>query len=231
MAGIAVEVRDQPVEFLLRWAAVALLVFANELKPLQSDAGEVNRLDLYGQTVHGGRVRQNELDHPDIDAKGDRTCALRCPVATEANEPLAIEGRHIALSELPLQQFKCGRLGSQRSLADVAHVVDMKIDEFPNVFRRAMRDSFGASPRSTWRSASMAQRRASSRRRKVSLTQRPLRRTWTRQDPKESFVKVAIFRVRSVCDQPSKRDEKRRITACFRVRSVRPSDLLLKKKQ
>ena len=38
------------------------------------------------------------------------------------------------------------------------------------------------------------------------------------------------FRVRSVCTQPSKRGEKRRITACFRVHSDRLNDLMLHKK-
>lgn len=48
--------------------------------------------------------------------------------------------------------------------------------------------------------------------------------------PEESFVKVAVFRVRSVCTQPSKRGEKRRIMACCRVHLVRLSDLMLQKK-
>lgn len=41
LTGISIEVRDQPIEFILCWAAVSLLAFANEPKPLQSDAGEI----------------------------------------------------------------------------------------------------------------------------------------------------------------------------------------------
>ena len=76
-------------------------------------------------------MRQNEFDCSNIYADGDGARPLCCPVTIEANEPLAIEGRHIALAELPLQQFQRGGLGAQRSLADVAHVVDMKVNEFP----------------------------------------------------------------------------------------------------
>jgi len=38
----------------------------------------------------------------------------------------------------------------------------------------------------------------SSQCRQVSLAQRPLRRSWPRREPEESFVKVAIF----VCVRP-----------------------------
>lgn len=51
----------------------------------------------------------------------------------------------------------CG-LGAASGLAYIAHVVDMKSMSSPNIFRRAMRDLVGISPRSTWRSVSVAQR-------------------------------------------------------------------------
>ena len=67
---------DPSVEFVLYRTAVALFVFINEPKPLRSDAGEVNRFDLRGQTVHGSCLRQNEFDRLDIDAEGDWTQRL-----------------------------------------------------------------------------------------------------------------------------------------------------------
>jgi hypothetical protein len=41
-----------------------------------------------------------------------------------------------------------------------------------------------------------------SRRRKASLIYRRLRRTWTRQEPDVSLVKIAIFVLRTVCIGP-----------------------------
>jgi hypothetical protein len=104
-----------------------------------------------------GRMGQDELDHADIDADCDRAGALRRAVVAEANEALTVERHHVALAELPLQHLESCCFGAQRSLADVAHVVDMKVDEVSEGFRRAMRDLFGVSSRSIWRSASMAQ--------------------------------------------------------------------------
>lgn len=78
---------------------------------------------------------QNELDHSDIDADRDGACTLRRPVPAEANEALAVERPHIAFAKLPLQHLEDCGLGAQRSLADVAHVVDMKVDEVPECFQ------------------------------------------------------------------------------------------------
>ncbi|MDQ0471028.1 hypothetical protein [Labrys wisconsinensis] len=102
---------------------------------------------------------------------------MRRAVTTEPNEALPIERGQVTRSEFALQVLERRGLRAERGLADLAHVRDMKVDEFTE--RREARDpgGGGVSPRPTWHSASTAQRRASSRRRKVSLTERPLRRT------------------------------------------------------
>lgn len=43
---------------------------------------------------------------------------------------LAIESSHIALSKLPLQHIRRRSFRAERGLAHIAHVVDMKVNEF-----------------------------------------------------------------------------------------------------
>ncbi|MER8665117.1 hypothetical protein NKH34_28855 [Mesorhizobium sp. M1148] len=71
---------------------------------------------------------------------------------------------------MPLEHIEGRGLGAARGLAYIAHVVDMKVYQFAEGFEARYAGLVGVSPRSTWRSVSVAQRRASSRRRKVSLT-------------------------------------------------------------
>ena len=72
----------------------------------------------------------------------------------------------------------------------------------PNVFVSLKRRAWARSPRSMRRSTSSAHSSASLRRRNVSLTYFPFRRTWARQDLELSLVNVAK-RVRSGCTEPS----------------------------
>ena len=62
----------------------------------------------------------------------------------------------------------------------------------PNFVSRPIRELIGVSLRSTDSSAKRGQRSASSRRRKVSLTYRPLRRTYAGHEPEGSFAMVGI---------------------------------------
>lgn len=86
-------------------------------------------------------------------------------VAAEANGALAIGRRHAALAELHLprcftlivpllEHFKRGDPGVQRSLAEVADVVDMRVVECPACFQARCvtraephQDQLGARPR------------------------------------------------------------------------------------
>jgi hypothetical protein len=55
-------------------------------------------------------------------------------ISTEANEPFAVECRNVAFAKMPLQQIEGCGLGAARGLAYIAHVVDMKVDEFAEGF-------------------------------------------------------------------------------------------------
>ncbi|WP_292167331.1 hypothetical protein [Mesorhizobium sp.] len=75
-------------------------------------------------------VRQNELNDADVHADRHGACALDGAFAAKADHLLAIESNHVALSELPLQHIKRRSLGAERRLAHIAHIVDMKVNEF-----------------------------------------------------------------------------------------------------
>lgn len=96
---------------------------------------------------------------------------------------------------------------------------------------RAFRDLrvVAGSWRSIRRSISIPHSSASFRRRNVSLTYFPFRRTWTLQEPDLSFVMVAT-RVRSVCTEASKSRIKRRIMAYNSVHTTRSNSLKILEK-
>ncbi|VTZ50404.1 hypothetical protein MPC4_230059 [Methylocella tundrae] len=69
LSWIAIEVCNQPRQLILRRAAVALYSFADETKALQRKAREIDRLDANFKTMDRCRMRQDQLDRPDIDAQ------------------------------------------------------------------------------------------------------------------------------------------------------------------
>ncbi len=83
-----------------------------------------------GRPCTASWVASNALYQADVDAERHRSGALSGPIAAETNEPLAIESRHIALAKMSSQHVECRGLGAERGLAYIAHVVDMKVDEF-----------------------------------------------------------------------------------------------------
>jgi hypothetical protein len=95
---------------------------------------------------------------------------LGSPVTAETNEPLAIESRDVALAEMSLEQSEGRGLGAARGLAYIAHVVDMKVDEFAEGFQARCSRLCRCLTAIDLALGFVAQRRASSRRRKVSLT-------------------------------------------------------------
>ena len=64
-----------------------------------------------------------------------RSGTLGGPVATKTNEPFAIKGCDVALPQMSLEHIEGCGLGAARGLAYIAHVVDMKVDEFAESFQ------------------------------------------------------------------------------------------------
>ncbi|WP_292408408.1 hypothetical protein [Mesorhizobium sp.] len=94
-------------------------------------------------------MSQNEFYKADVDTESHRSGTLGGPVATKANEPFAIKGCEVALPQMSLEHIEGCGLGAARGLARIAHVVDMKVDEFAECFqaRRSAASSKGAEAR------------------------------------------------------------------------------------
>lgn len=93
---------------------------------------------------------QDKFYKADVYAESHRSGALRGPVTAKTNEPFAIDSRDVAFFQMSLEHIEGGSLGAAGGLAYIAHVVDMEVDEFAEVLRRATQDLVGVSPRSTW---------------------------------------------------------------------------------
>ena len=111
------------------------MAFPNETKPLQGDTREIHRFDLHGQAVDRSGMSQNEFYKADVDTENHRSGTLGGPVATKTNEPFAIKSRDFAIPQMPLEHIEGCGLGAARGLAYIAHVVDMKVDEFAESFQ------------------------------------------------------------------------------------------------
>ncbi|MGX5847786.1 hypothetical protein ACWGTO_12010 [Mesorhizobium sp. PL10] len=71
----------------------------------------------------------------DVDIGSHWSGTLGGSITTKANEPFAIEGGDAARPKTPLQHIEGCGLGPARGLAYIAHVVDMKVDEFAERFQ------------------------------------------------------------------------------------------------
>ena len=80
-------------------------------------------------------MRQDKFYKADVDTERHWPGALGGPVATKTNESFAIESRDVALPQMSLEHIEGCGLGAARGLAYIAHVVDMKVDEFAESFQ------------------------------------------------------------------------------------------------
>jgi hypothetical protein len=79
--------------------------------------------------MHRRRVREDQLDHADIDAEGHRPGALGRPFAAECQKAFAVQFHHVPGAEPALQHSERGVLRTPGRLADVRHVGDVQIDQ------------------------------------------------------------------------------------------------------
>ncbi|CAH2407280.1 hypothetical protein MES5069_550240 [Mesorhizobium escarrei] len=85
--------------------------------------------------MNGRSIGQDKFYKADVDAESHRSVTLGGPVAAKTNEPFAIESRDVALSQMSLKLIEGCGLGAARGLAYIAHVVDMKVNEFAEGFQ------------------------------------------------------------------------------------------------
>src|SRR5438445_13567898 len=108
------------------------------LRSTERYRGEAQESTHADRSVHPTRAARsfvNKAKLPDVDAESHRAGALGGTVATKADEPFAIEGRDVALPQMSLEHIEGCGLGAARGLAYIAHVVDMKVDEFAERFQ------------------------------------------------------------------------------------------------
>jgi hypothetical protein len=123
------------------------------------------------------------------------------------DEPSAIEFRDPQPAQSVLEKSEARGLRSSDGFATSRRSSRCSLIKSPNVFASRELRARAGSPRSMRRSISSAHSSASFRRRNVSLTYFPFRRTWARQDPDLSFVNVAkacALRVRRGVELPGK---------------------------
>jgi hypothetical protein len=89
--GIIVEMARQPLEFVVGWSPVALDSFADQPKPSEGKAGEIDRLGRDIQTMDRGGMSQDQADGPDVDAEGHRTCARHRPSSPVVDQSLTVD--------------------------------------------------------------------------------------------------------------------------------------------
>jgi hypothetical protein len=136
-------------------------------------------------------MRQNCLDISEVNARSDWACPLARTRFSKLNDAPAIEFRNPEASQSVFEKGEPRRFGSSDAFSDLLEVVAMQLNQVADCFcvARPLRHggfaavdtALGLEPHSS----------ASLRRRNVSLTYFPFRRTWARREPDLSFAKVA----------------------------------------
>ena len=158
--------------------------------------------------MYCGGVRQNRLDISKIDADRHRAGPLQRALFSEFDQSLSIKLWKTKMPKSFVQEDEAGSFGTTDVLADLCQILTMKRNEITEEldvagFVRRCRFLAIDPPLDIDLPSS-----ASFRRRNVSLTYFPFRRTWALQDPDFSLV-IDATRVRSVCTEASKSRKKR----------------------
>lgn len=98
-------------------------------KPFQGNASEVDRFRGNIEPVHSCSVRDDHLDHTDIDAKRHRTGPFRGALAIILDQHRAIDMAYPLFAEVVFQSGQGRGFPSARWFPNRAHVVYMQVDE------------------------------------------------------------------------------------------------------
>ncbi|MCU0908757.1 MAG: hypothetical protein MUF73_15270 [Rhodobacteraceae bacterium] len=120
---------------------------ADQTKPLQCNAGQIDAFTGDLQPVDGSGMGQDHRHHADVDAERYRSCALVCTLATVLDELETIEVADLLSPEVALPRCECRRTGSRRGGFAQAHRSAMgRASRSPNLCRRATDDRLGGGP-------------------------------------------------------------------------------------
>jgi hypothetical protein len=129
--GITVEMARQPLEFVVGWSPVALNPFADQPKPFEGKAGEIDRLGRNIETMYRSGMSQDQADRPDVDAEGHRTCARHRPGSPVVDQSLTVDVADPELAKVTLQCIQGCGLAAAGRFSDSAHVGYVEVDKFP----------------------------------------------------------------------------------------------------
>lgn len=192
LAWILVKVEDQTREFVGCRPAITLSASCDEAQPLKGDASEVDGFRGYFDAVNCRSVIDDKLDIAEVHADRDTTGAFPCPILAKLDKALACEITQAQAAELPFQGIESEGLAPAPRAIDLLHVIDTEIDEVPESsevpegrFRRRIAQiDVPLRRESPFTGVCVASKRLAD----VGA----LRRTWARQLPDGSRLKVAM---------------------------------------
>lgn len=192
LTGIRVEASQKAIKFALCRTAIAFVSLSNKAEPTEGNTSEVSWLDSDDHTVDGSGMCQDRFHIAETHPQSDGTGTFGCALLPKLDQSLAIEFRQTQGSQTAFKERQACRFRPTYLLTDLAEIIAMKSNEITKGLR------FVSAPRENGFAAIDAaldfERPFFSifRRRKLSLTYFPLRRTCTRHEPDGSLVNVAI---------------------------------------
>lgn len=119
---------------------------ADETKPLQRNAGQIDAFNANLQPVDGSGMGQDHLDDADVDAERHGSCALVCTLAPVLDELVTIKVSDLLFPEVALQRCECRRLAASGWFPYGAHIGYMKVNQVTESVQAGHGPSVGRQP-------------------------------------------------------------------------------------
>ncbi|MGY4569622.1 hypothetical protein [Bradyrhizobium sp. USDA 3256] len=110
-------------------AGLARLIFPTRPKCFNAKRARANLLGRNLNSVDGRGVRRECPDESHIDCEGRRPGAFLRSLSAIFNKPFSVQPRYLGASELLLERLQYRRFGSAWWAADVAHVLNVQIND------------------------------------------------------------------------------------------------------
>ena len=128
-AFVVIEATEEAVQLIDGRATIPLCAFADQPETLERDARQINGFRRNVEPVHGCRVGDDHLDHPDIDPERHRARTLLRPHLAVVDKLLPVEVPDLLLAQIALERLERGGLAATRRFAYLAHIDYVEIDE------------------------------------------------------------------------------------------------------
>jgi len=121
--------RNDSIEFVLRWTAIALIAPSDEPEACKGDPGEINWFCRNNNSVHSGGMRENRLDISKIDADGHGASTLQRTRLSKLDDALSIKVGNTKMSEPFIKEGEARGLGPTYGPSNLFQVLPMKRDD------------------------------------------------------------------------------------------------------